>query len=141
MEEKRMLKTNSKKAQQNLRAYIVENFEGGNYSPKYDYIYTAEEVGKPLDTVFSMVAWAIWTEYRREADGDNRDIKDVDRFTEWTSGLPSVFRCDYWLGSAKEDLGNILEESESEKERFTSDEAEAFLSRIIYNAIAKITKR
>lgn len=136
-----MLRTNSKQAKANLRAYIVENFEGGNYSPKYDYIYTAEEVNKPLDTIFSMVAWAVWTEYRREADGDNRDMREVDRFTEWTSGLPSILTCSYWLNNAKADLAEILEETESEADRYTESEAERTLSHLIYREISNITLR
>ena len=136
-----MLRTNSKQAKQNLRAYIVDNFEGGNYSPKYDYIYTAEEAGKPLDTVFSMVAWAVWTEFNHEKSGDHRNISNQDLFVEWLSGLPSLNIGDFWLGTAKADLADILEETESEADRFTDSEAETLLSRLIYREITAIVRK
>jgi exopolyphosphatase/guanosine-5'-triphosphate,3'-diphosphate pyrophosphatase len=39
--------------------------------------------------------------------------------------------------SEVDDLGEILEETESEKKRYTEREAESFLTRLIYNEIKK----
>ena len=40
---KTMLKTNSKQARENIRAYIVDNFDGTNYAPDFDYIEQAQQ--------------------------------------------------------------------------------------------------
>ena len=136
-----MLRTNCKEAKNNLRAYVVKNFTGDNYAPKYDYITTAEELGKPADTIFSMVAWAVWTEFHREKDGDNRRISNQELFVEWLGGLPSVGIGDFWCGDAKADLKAILKETDEEADRFTESEAEEMLSRLIFREVYGIVSR
>lgn len=121
-----MLRTNSKKAIENIRAYIMEGFNGDNYG-----IETPE--------TFSEVARLIYNDFAETyLYGYNRNRNRQEVFVEWCAGLPSIIdTCYYYNRSAVEDLGNILEETEEERNRFTESEAEEMLSRLIYREICK----
>ena len=121
-----MLRTNSKKAIENIRAYITNGFNGDNYG-----IETPE--------TFSEVARLIYNAFTEEhLYGYNRTRNRQEVFVEWCAGLPSIIdTCYYYNRSAVEDLGNILEETEEERNRFTESEAEEMLSRLIYREICK----
>ena len=122
-----MLRTNSKQARANIRAYIVENFTAGSYSPAYDNTDTAD---------FSAVAGVIYHVFKDETKYDNRRLTERDLFTDWASGLPSIIdTCYYYNRSAVTDLGDILDESQDERNRYTEAEAEAMLTRLIYREI------
>ena len=101
-----MLKTNTKKARENIRAYVVNNTinEAGDTFPDFtaarDYIMNA---------------------YRDETRGDYRlrrapyMINSCDFFKGWASGLPSGMPFDYFYRPAVPVLGDILEETEEER--------------------------
>ena len=120
-----MLKTNSKKAKQNLQNYITENFDGTNYG-----------IEKP-DT-FKELATIILDSFKDEYCFEN-NLKRMTRqqlFVEWCAGLPSILdTCYYYNRSAIDDLGTILEESEEERNRYTEAEAEQMLSNLIYREL------
>ena len=59
-------------------------------------------------------------------------------FVSWCSGLPSMLDTSYYLHRAVKDLGDILEESEEERARFSETEAETLLSRRIYREITSV---
>lgn len=146
-EEKKMLKTNCKKARENIRAYIVDHFDGTNYAPDFDYIEQAQRdnaAGIRNVDIFSMVAHAISaTFYDEKLHFDNRyqagRISRYDLFEDWCAGLPSILdTCYYYNRSAVDDLGAILEESEEEKARFTEQQAEKRLTQLIYREIYSV---
>ena len=125
-----MLKTNCKKALENIRAYILENTDTSNYSG---------EVFPDWEDAARFV-WGCFVEekspnmeyYRRCG------MSEYDIFEEWASGLPSSFDFCYWYNRpAVDDLGAILEETEAEKARFSESDAEKLLTRLIYNQIKK----
>ena len=61
---------------------------------------------------------------------------EFNAFLDWCSGLPSVLdTCYYYNRSAVEDLAIILEETETEKSKFTENEAETRLTQLIYKTI------
>lgn len=141
-----MLKTNCKKAIENIRAYIVNGFNGTNYEPEFDYIEKAIEDNKHganID-IFSLVANAIYITFRNEYfNGFPRATEAGEgvMFTEWCQGLPSILdTCYYYNRSAVDDLGDILEETEEERERFTENQAEEVLTKLIYREIKKAVK-
>ena len=120
-----MLKTNSKKALENIRAYILENTDTTNYDGQ-------------LFTDWKQAARFVYGCFRDEKDGDNRQMRESDLFEEWASGLPSSFDFQFWYDRpALDDLGNILEETEEEKARFSEDAACKLLTTLIYNQIKK----
>ena len=120
-----MLRT--KKAIENIRAYIMDNFTPENYTDN-----------PPKD--FPKVAAFILDIFRREKMSDFRfrDCNEFAAFTDWCSGLPSVLNtCYYYNRSAVDDLGRILEETEEEKARFSEQEAERRLTWLIYRELSK----
>lgn len=122
-----MLKTNSKKAINNIRQYIIDNYTG--------------ETTVPENSDFSVYAWHVydefWTTYVYPA---NRKPYQ-EQFVEWLSGLPSSFDAGFWYNrSAIKDLGDILEETEEERARFTDSQAEVMLSKLIYREITKVVR-
>lgn len=121
-----MLKTNSKKALENIRAYILENADNTNYGGNCDF------------KDWKAAARFVWNCFMQEKSGDNRRMPEADLFEEWASGLPSSFDFCYWYNRpAVDDLGAILEETDEEKARFSESSAEKLLTRLIYNQIKK----
>lgn len=123
-----MLKTNSKKARENVRAYIMSNHNCEEYAAiQADF------------TQFEEVAAAIYADFDRVTNTPiNRRVSLQDRFAEYAAGLPSIIdTCYYYNRSAVDDLGAILEESEAEKARFTEAEAEKMLSYLIFREIER----
>ena len=139
-----MLRTNTKKAIENIRAYIVKGFDGTNYEPKFDYIEKAIEDNKHGSNIdiFSLVANAIYSTFADEYLYEyNRRRNEQEVFVEWCAGLPSIIdTCYYYNRSAVEDLGDILEETEEERNRYTEAQAEETLSRLIYREVRKVAK-
>ena len=122
-----MLRTNSKKANENIRAYIMDNFTPENYTDN-----------PPKD--FPGVAAFILDTFRKEKMSDFRyhNCNEFAAFADWCSGLPSVLdTCYYYNRSAVEDLGAILEETAEEKARFSEPEAERRLTWLIYRELGK----
>ena len=120
-----MLRT--KKANENIRAYIMDNFTPENYTNN-----------PPKD--FSGAAAFILDTFRKEKMPDvrYRDCSEFAAFTDWCQGLPSVLdTCYYYNRSAVDDLGAILEETAEEKARFSEQEAERRLTWLIYSELSK----
>lgn len=127
-----MLKTNSKKAVENIRRYIMENYDPCGYD------------NAPENTEsFQTVAAFILATFEAEKPYTNAycykyRISRQDLFAAWASGLPSIIdTCYYYNRSAVNDLGGILEETEAEKEKYTEEEAERMLSYLIYRELTK----
>ena len=64
-------------------------------------------------------------------------ISEFDLFNYWVQGLPSAFDASFMLGRAVDDLGEILEETETEKNRYTQEQAEKLLTVLIFREIKK----
>ena len=126
-----MLKTNCKKALDNIRQYILDNTTVDNY----------DNVKKPetFKEAAHIIINAFYDEYMH---GYNLRRNHQECFIAWLSGLPSIFdSCYYYNRSAKDDIGAILEETENEKNRYTEEQAADLLSRVIYREIVKATGR
>jgi hypothetical protein len=131
-----MLRTNSKKAIENVKAYVVEwckDYLVSDYGKEEKDLQTSEQV---LDGVYEV----FMDEYGRR---DYRTRKrggfvGFDVFKDWAQGLAmgGLF-CYYYNRSAVDELGAILEESEEEKARYTEEQAEETLTRLIFREIEK----
>ena len=120
------LRTNTKKAAENIRQYIINNFDGTNY-----------DIETP-DT-FEEIAKIIYNTFKAEKGQDNRRTPERDLFADWAAGLPSILdTCYYYNREAREDLGNILEQTEAERNRYTEAAAENLLTNLIYREIKKV---
>lgn len=128
-----MLKTNSKKAQENVRKYIVENF-GADYCTECGYADFSDR--EPSLENFADIADGIQNAvFHEKVKHDKRRMFERDLFEEWTQGLPSALECEYYYKSAIEILGDILEETEEERNRFDEIDAEKLLTKLIYREI------
>lgn len=125
-----MLKTNSKKARENIRAYIMDNEN------------TAEYADATCST-FEEVAAAIYADFDRVTNTPiNRRTSLQDRFAEYAAGLPSIIdTCYYYNRSALDDLANILEETDAEKAKYTEEQAEKMLSYLIFREIERSARK
>ena len=121
-----MLRTNTKKSINNIRAYIMDNFmpEGYTDNPPEDF---------PGAAAFILDVFRV----------EKKDLKyyhgnEFAAFADWCAGLPSVLDTRYYyVRSAVEDLGKILEETAEEKARFSEAEAERRLTWLLYRELKK----
>ena len=127
-----MLRTTCKKALDNIRAYILNNTDVTGYD-KYEQPET-----------FEQAALIIWDEFQTakqyELCRPRTNIQEC--FIEWCAGLPSIIdTCYYYNRSAVNDLGELLEETEAEKAKYTETQAERMLSCLIYREISKEARK
>lgn len=131
-----MLRTNSKKAMENIRKEIMDSYEDAN-----EY-YTFE--GREAKTDFNEICADILEAFRIEKLENNcyyiaGRANGNEMFMDWMQGLPTAFPVsdDIFLRSAIDFLGNILEETEEEKERYTEDKAEKLACNLLYRELEK----
>lgn len=125
-----MLKTNSKQAKENIRNYIMENFDGSNYTetPPTEW----HEIAVFIYDCFRSEKWDCKEDYSYYRGNEWK------AFLDWARGLPSVLdTCYFYNRSAVEDLGNILEQTIIERNRYEESEAENLLTMLIYNELTK----
>ena len=131
------LKTNSKQAKTNLFEYIRENIAD-----------RAEEANATIESNKD-AALFVYQTFLDEKMCDYYKAKirafkmsEYDVFKDWAQGLPLNGLFDFWYHcTAKTTASEILEETESEANRFTEEEAENFLTRWIYSTIKKEIER
>lgn len=119
-----MLRTNAKIARDRVKSYVLDNLT------------------EDFDT-FEDAARFIWSDFERCTRGDAH-YKRMNRqaaFLDWSRGLPldGLFTC--WLYYGENEpvrvLGDILEETEAERARFTSEQAAEKLVGLIYSEVVK----
>lgn len=125
-----MLRTNTKKAIENIKNYIINNADFSNYGE--------DESKMSFDEICTFIIKTFYDEFY---SWQRRYRNIQESFIEYLQGLPSVIdSCYYYNRSAKSDLMVILEETEAEAERFTEAEAERLLSCLLYREISKHSK-
>lgn len=126
-----MLRTNSKKAIENIKAYIIEHFDGENYG--IETPATFKEVATIIYNTFVNEVWEYSKAYYH--------FNELAGFEYWVSGLPSIIdTCYYYNRPAVDDLGDILEETIEERNRYSEQDAERVLTLLIYREIKKAVK-
>lgn len=126
-----MLRTNSKKAIENIWKYIFNDLD-------YMNEYRGEDI-KPGDK--KAMAQAIDEAFTIEAYNSTYE-KQQNRqaaFEEWAAGLAlgRMFDFYYYYSDATDILGDILEETETEKARYTEEQAAHTLTALIYREVIK----
>lgn len=123
-----MLKTNSKKAKENLINYIIDNFtpEGYTDAAPEEWHEIATFI---IDTFRS-------EKFSRPEDYRYYNNNELAAFMDWAAGLPSLLdTCYFYNRSAVDDLGNILEETQQERNKHNDTDAEQCLTRLIYRVL------
>lgn len=131
-----MRKLNCKEVNEALKNEIMDSYESAEEYYKYD--------GAEMKTEYNDICKDILKMFECEKlNGDLRykasNMSKQDLFVEWMSGLPSSFpvSCDIFLGSAAEWLGNILDETETEKQKYSDSKAERTSCLILYRELNK----
>lgn len=125
-----MLKTNSTKARENIRKYIIDRFHPEGYTDNSPQEFP--EVARFILATFRNKKYNTIEDYRYYRRNERAAFED------WSAGLPSVLdTCYYYNRSAVDDLGAILEESEKEKARYDEEEAKKRLTSLIYRELLK----
>lgn len=134
-----MLRTNSKQVREKIRHYIIDNF-----TMPSDLGF--EGIEDPAEDNFIEIAKVIYQVFLMEKY-DNENMRryyhynEQAAFIDWCSGLPSIFNPAYYYRySAVESLGNILEQTETEKNRFDEQAAEKLFTNLIYREIKKVVE-
>ena len=125
-----MLKTNSKQAREKIRAYIVDRFDGESYTstPPDEWPEIAEFIYNTFKS----------EKYNCIQDYQYYKCNERAAFLDWCAGLPSVLdTCYYYNRPAVKDLGDILEQTETERNKYDESSAERLLTILIYNEIKK----
>ena len=118
-----MIRTNSKKARANIRAYIIDN-------------YTPDSYGLPETADFKTAAANILDVFHKEKPRNKGNEQEI--FTEYCAGLPTILdTCYYYNRSAVDDLGEILEETDEEKAKYSEQDAERLLTILIYRELTR----
>ena len=127
-----MLRTNSKKAIENLKKWTVEHFDAGDYGDFNGDENNFSDCAKYIYRVFIREKYEGAENYYR-----NTSMQDV--FADWCAGLPSVLNTAdyYYTRRAVDVLGDILEQSEEERNRYTEAEAEKCMTYLLYRTIKK----
>lgn len=119
-----MLKTNSKKARENVKKWILDNL-GPDYNAR-----SFNEAAEIIKAHF----------YEEKLKNDLRykagRISHFDLFEDWTSGLPGALCCDdIYLRPVVPVVAAILEETPEEAARFSESDAEKLMIRLIYREL------
>ena len=121
-----MLKTNSKKAINNTRQYVIDCANLSDYGIQDQF--TPDNWGSFRKAYIPIIRKELF--YRLP---ENAPVL-FGTFKHYMQGLPSSF--EYFLGeNALNDLADILEETEEEKNRFTQNEAAELLTKLIYREL------
>ena len=126
-----MLKSNSKKAKQNIMKYIrdcSEEYIVNEYSSEYWDKYNLKNDNELCSCILDIFE----AEKHYEIERTWKSYYEI--FVEWLQGLPLEFTY-YYHPIAVRDLGNILEETEEERSRYSESDAENALSHLIYREI------
>ena len=124
-----MLRTNSKAAKENIKSYIMEYapdaLDGYDVAPE-----TADET-----------MYAIMQIFRDEMNHElkrSRFMNEYEIFKSWAQGLAmgGLF-CYYYNREAVTDLGDILEETDDERSKYSEADAEELLTKLIYREVVK----
>lgn len=120
-----MLKTNSKKARKAIRDYIRSNAA--------DYLRDNYGIDANTDAEISRATLDIfWAEKAGEV---RRYRSTLELFESWAQGLAMGQLFAYYVHPAAPILGDILEETEEERNRYSEQAAENLLTKLIYREL------
>lgn len=124
-----MLKTNSKAVKETVRNYIINNYM--EVCTDYDL-----EQSQDFETVKNNIMEVFENEILKYTNkGWFKSYFDAFRY--WTSGLCHMINTSYYLNSACDLVGEWLQETESEKSKYTESDAERLIDLLIFRELTK----
>lgn len=112
-----MLRTNNKKVNEKIKNFILESVDFEGYDDFKNIVVSIENFKEVCRAIFEI------------ADSEKFYTYYQNKYTmlyDWFNGLPSVLdtACYLYNGSAVEMMGDWLEQTESERSKYTELEAE-----------------
>lgn len=130
-----MLRSNSKKAKENIRQYIRDGFTGENYGIEEPQKF--EELARIIMETFREEKLNPEREYNRR-----RGYSDQRVFEDWCQGLPSIIDTLYYYNrSAVEDLARLLEETPEEAAKYSEQDAERMITYLIFRELSAAERK
>ena len=129
-----MLKTNSKKVKEKIRAYLLKSFTDYEENPQGD---------RSASEVFRYIGEGIAAEklcYSKERRASRfmafykGSIGEVIK--DYCEGLGGLFDTSYYVRPCIDIVGDILEETKEERQRFSESEAEDLMTYLISRELA-----
>lgn len=128
-----MIKSNSKQAKNNIRNYVSKIYTGEETDNGLVRFQTFEYQARHINEVFE----------KEMCIGYNKNRNRQSVFYDWCAGLCGVIdTADYFCyNSAVDVLGDILEQTTAEREKYTRYDAEKMLTYLIYREINTVCAR
>ena len=122
-----MLKTNSKEVKTTIKNFIMDNIED---------FFTEREIktDKPATTLWQIVE-------EEKFYNDDRYKTNYDKLHDWLQGLGCGMGDDIFLSDATELIGNWLKQTEEEKARYTSTQAEELACKLVYRELMSMIRK
>lgn len=133
-----MLRTNSKKVDERVKQYITNNF----FEVQADY-----DLSLPTDSDFSLICNEILKTFFNQYLKGNRQfeagrLSRYDLFVEWCEAGTEMLDTSYYTKPIAIDLlGDWLEETKEERNRFTESQAEQKITYLLYKTITRHATR
>lgn len=119
-----MLRSNSKAVVAKIHQYIVDEID-----PEYFGLPEAPDFPEACKLILQACKGEKF--YNRIRSG-------LDTFRDWAQGLPTALNtCYYYNVSAVDLLADWLEETDSEKSKYSESQAEEMITRLIYRELTK----
>ena len=124
-----MLRTNTKAVKAKIQNYIIDNFCPDDYTsdPPQEF----GEIAKFILQTFRSAKYSLKEDFRFYRNSE------ALAFEDWAAGLPGLLNTsDYYCNNSAVDiLGDILEETEQEKAKYTEEASERLLTSLIYREL------
>ena len=126
-----MLSTNSKEFKSKIRKYIMDGFDSIGFG--YDEYKNVDSEN------FSCVAHAIFDcFYKEKIKHDSMNKPRYFLFQEWCSGLCNMINTSYYYNvSAVELLGDWMEQTKEERNKYTESQAEERITQLLCRELKK----
>ena len=128
-----MLRTNSKTVNEKIKNMIIDCY---NDSSDY-YGFEGRQMATNYNDICADILSAFYIE---KVKFDKRRMSHQALFIEWCQGLPTAFNIAtdiYYRGSAVEFIANLLEQSKTEKTRYTETQSEELATWLFYRELTK----
>ena len=137
-----MLKCNSKVVKEKIKKWILDNSEGVQEDILWDIEHDKLPTDYDPENIYNLCKY-IYDDFVRVMGyrfGRYAETR-LDNFCDYAAGIPFGNLFIYYYNVSAVDLvGDILEETETEKARFSEFDAEFHMSRMIYNFILDTMK-
>ena len=131
-----MLRTNSKQVTDKIKTIITDCY---NDSSEY-YGWDGREMATDYKGICKDILSAFEIEkVKHDMRYKANRIGKQDLFYEWMQGLPTAFYVadDIFLKEAVDYLGDLLEQTEKERSKYTSEQAEKTLCWLFYRELTR----